>query len=103
MEPLTDYEHLGSEFWGRVTPDPDSDCLIFRSDACVPSFKGVTLLVALLGPARGKQRHRACQRNKCVNPDHITEGRVELHLPTQRHVGRGRLGKQRFERWYSQC
>lgn len=103
MEAPEGYEHLDPEFWDRVIPDPSSDCWIFQTDSPRGSYKSVTLLVALLGPANGQRRYRKCERLKCVNPEHVVEGVPHRENPKPRRVGRGPAGQRRFERWYAQC
>jgi hypothetical protein len=92
------YEHLGEDFWARVEPDPDTDCLIFQSTATRPYYQGKTLLSFLTG-GDGRQKHRACRRRMCANPDHIQDGHFDMGTPYAR---RPRSSSQ-FARQYSQC
>ncbi|MFE2100860.1 hypothetical protein [Streptomyces sp. NPDC059468] len=92
------YEHLGQEFWDRVEPDPDTDCLIYQSTATRPYYQGKSLLTFLTG-GDGSQKHRACRRRMCANPDHIQEGHFSPGTPfAKRPRTRGQ-----FDRQYSQC
>jgi hypothetical protein len=92
------YEHLGEEFWDRVEPDPDSDCLIFQSTAMRPYYNGKSL-VSFLSGSDGRQRYRACRRRMCANPDHLKEGNFQVGDPFPK---RPRTQHQ-FDRQYSQC
>jgi hypothetical protein len=91
------YEHLGQDFWDRVEPDPDSDCYIFQSSATRVFYKGKTLLSFLTG--EGGQKHRACRRHRCANPDHVEEGHFDLRTPYARRP----RSRSQFSRQYSQC
>jgi hypothetical protein len=91
------YEHLGQAFWDRVEPDPDSACLIFQSTATRPTYRSQSLLSFITGGAG--QKHRACTRRMCANPDHIQEGHYTPGVPFAR---RPRTRGQ-FDRQYSQC
>jgi hypothetical protein len=98
MQPPEGYEHLGQAFWDRVEPDPDTDCLIFQSNATRAYYQGQSL-VSFLAGGDGRQRYRACRRHMCANPDHIQEGHYEAGTPFPRRV---RTSSQ-FDRQYSQC
>jgi hypothetical protein len=93
------YEHLDALFWDRVEPDPDSSCLIYQTKSLSPSYKGKTLLSYLVGSGAAAQRHRSCYRAKCVNPDHIAEGK---YTPRAVYAPRVKTSSQ-FDRQYSQC
>jgi hypothetical protein len=97
MQAPDGYENLGQAFWDRVEPDPNSDCLIFQSTATRPTYGGKTLLAYITGD--GSQKHRACRRRMCANPEHIQEGHYTPGVPFAR---RPRTRRQ-FNRQYSQC
>lgn len=97
MTPLEGLEHLGPEFWYRVEPDPDSDCLIFKTDSIRPTWRGKSLISVVGG---GPNTHRACRRLRCVNPDHIQEGRWHPGSPRALRV---RKAPGAYERAYLQC
>ncbi|MDX3260719.1 hypothetical protein PV336_15980 [Streptomyces sp. MI02-2A] len=98
MQSPSGWEHLGQKFWDRVEPDPNSDCWIFQSNATVAYYNGKTLLSYVAG-SDGRQRHRACRRRLCANPDHIREGHYNMGTP---YAPRPRTRRQ-FYRQYSQC
>lgn len=97
MLPPDGYEHLGQEFWDRVEPDPDSDCLIFQSTATRPAYKGQGLLRFITGSVL--PMHRACERRMCANPDHVREGHYEPRVPFAKRC----RSRSQFARQYSQC
>jgi SNF2 family DNA or RNA helicase len=71
------YEHLGEDFWARVEPDPDTDCLIFQSTATRPYYQGKTLLSFLTGGRRPTEAPRVQAPDVCQPGPH--PGRALRH------------------------
>jgi hypothetical protein len=98
MQAPEGYEHLGQAFWDRVEPDPDTDCLIFQSNATRAYYQGQSLVAFLTGGDR-RTKHRACRRHMCANPDHIQEGTYPFKDPFPKRP----RSQRQFSRQYNQC
>lgn len=100
MIPPEGFEHLGQDFWDRVEPDPNSDCLIYHSEAMRPSHNGRSLVSFLTGGS-SERHYRACRRRMCANPDHLQQGNYPMQDPYPKRPFR--QGRWTFDRQYRQC